>query len=554
MKTAYIIVLAILMLIIAGCTTGQVIKSDSVKLDLYVMSQCPYGVQAENAIAPVLKTLGNSVKFNLYFIGGVDSSGGFQSLHGENEVNGDMLQACAIKYEPAKFMDLVVCMNQNAGSIPANWEACADQLKLNKASIKSCYEGAEGKELLKASFQASEVAGAQGSPTIKINGNDYAGKRDAASFTRAICRYVDSAACKNVPACTADADCMVDNGKIPRCENAGTAAAKCEYTDDAKFAMTVVNDKSCADCDASQIVDSLKKIFLSMDVRTVDISTDEGKKIVSQYGIDVVPAFIFEKSVEQSYVWKSNEKVKALFEQKNGNYKLLDEVTGATHYVSEEKRLELLKKIGVTLGDNKPQIDFFVMAYCPYGNQAEEIIDKVYEVLGDKAIFNPHYVIYSNYGGADYCLDNEQKYCSMHGGQELHQDVRELCVNKYMGIDKWFSFAVAMNSKCTAANADTCWEAVAKDLGLDAQKIKDCQASEAETLLAEEKKLNNLLGVQGSPTIFIEGEEYGGTRDANAILAAMCNAYDSTKPAECGSTIAASSTASAAPASGGCGG
>ncbi len=531
----------------------QAPKSGTVNVDMYVMSQCPYGVQAEDAIIPALKNLGDSVVFNLNFIGTANSDGSFNSLHGVNEVNGDTVQLCAIKYEPKKYMDLILCMNQNSGSIPANWEQCADQLKLDKASIKKCYEGAEGKQLLSASFSSSGIAGAQGSPTIKINGKDYSGQRDLASFTRAMCQNVNSPACSNIPACTADADCMQNNGKIPKCANAGTNAAKCEYTDDAKVSMTVVNDKTCAQCDDSQIVDSLKQVFLNLDVNNVDISSDEGKALVSQYNLTVVPAFIFDKNAEQAYVWQNNAQVSALFEPENGKYRLLDEVTGANHYISAEKQAEMLKSIGVTLGDNKPQVDFFVMAYCPYGNQAEEIVKQVYDKLGSKAIFNPHYVIYSNYGSADSCLDSTQKYCSMHGGQELRQDVRELCVNKYMGIDKWFAFAVAMNSKCSAQNADSCWEAVAKDLGLDTQKIKDCQASEAEALLAKEQNLGNLLGVQGSPTIFIEGQEYSGARDANSILGAMCSAYDSTKPAECGSTIAAASTASTAPATGGCG-
>lgn len=527
-------------------------KSGNSTVELYVMSQCPYGVQAEDALLPVIKNLGNSVKLELAFIGSVNTDGTFRSLHGEPEVKGDMVQVCAMKYEPAKYMDFILCMNKDSGAIPGNWEACADSLKLDKAAIKKCYEGAEGKELLTASFKIAELAQAQGSPTIKINGKDYAGQRDAASFTRAVCKNLDSPACSNIPTCTQDADCMISNGKIPKCVNAGAKDAKCEYTDDAKVVMTVLNDKSCTDCDASQIVSSLQNAFLNMEVKTVDIASDEGKKLVAQFGVEVVPAFIFDKGIEQTFVWQNNAQVKTLFESKDGSYKIVDDATGASHYVSEEKRLELMKKIGVTLGDNKPQIDFFVMSYCPYGNQAEEIVDKVYAELGDKAIFNPRYVIYSNYGDASYCLDSAMKYCSMHGLQELNQDVREMCVNKYMGISKWFEFAKAMNAKCFAANADSCWEAVAKGLGLDTQKIKDCEKSEALALLEKDQELGNLLGVSGSPQIFIEGQEYSGARDANSILGAMCSAFDSTKPTGCGNTITGTAASTTA-ATGGCG-
>ena len=75
--------------------------------------------------------------------------------------------------------------------------------------------------------------------------------------------------------------------------------------------------------------------------------------------------------------------------------------------------------------------------------------------------------IYSNYngGGATYCLDKENKYCSMHGIQELNQGVRELCVQKYQP-DKLWDFVMKINKACSASNADTCWEAVAKTAGV----------------------------------------------------------------------------------------
>ena len=76
----------------------------------------------------------------------------------------------------------------------------------------------------------------------------------------------------------------------------------------------------------------------------------------------------------------------------------------------------------------------------------------VVELLKDKADIQLHYVIYENYqgGGSKYCLDKDNKYCSMHGIQELNQDVRELCVQKYQG-DKLWNFVKEINAKCTSA-------------------------------------------------------------------------------------------------------
>ncbi len=193
-----------------------------------------------------------------------------------------------------------------------------------------------------------------------------------------------------------------------------------------------------------------------------------------------------------------------------------------------------------------PRIDFYVMAYCPYGNQAEEGIAPVYKQLAGKANFNPHYVIYSNYqgGGAKYCIDPASKYCSMHGAQEMNEDVREMCVNKYMGVGKWFDFALAMNSKCTAQNADTCWEAVASGVGLDTAKIKTCAANEGLTLAEAELQLDATNKVSGSPTIFINGNAYNGGRAAADFLSALCAAF-TVKPAECANAVASTPAAAA---------
>jgi len=544
---AAIVVVAI---ILAVVFSGNQVKKGQVTVDMYVMSKCPYGVQAEEGMFPALKALGSSVTFNLNFIGGIDSSGNFSSLHGDSEVKGDIVQLCAIKYEPAKYQDFILCMDQD-GSIPDSWEKCADSLGLNKAPIKSCYEGNEGKQLLAASFTASENAGAQGSPTIKINGKDYGGQRDSASFTRAICQYASSPVCSSIPLCIQDSDCASQEGKIPKCVNPGTKDSKCEYTEDAKTTLTVVNDLTCNSCDSLQIVAALQNMFLNMDVKTVDINSAEGKKIISDYNIQVIPAFIFDKSVENTYIWNNNEQVKTIFESINGNYKIIDQATGSSHYVNPDKRNEILLQAGINLSDTTPQIDFYVMAFCPYGNTAEEEVAKVYEKLGSSAEFRPHYVIYSNYGGAQFCIDEEQKYCSMHGLQEVNQDVRELCVNKYFGVGKWFDFVVAINNNCTAQNADSCWENVAKSLSLDTAKIKDCQQNEATSLLARELQLDGILGVQGSPTIFINGEEASAS-DANSMLSALCSKFVGAKPAGCSGTIASSAPAAAA-SSAGCG-
>ncbi|MEM3727348.1 MAG: DsbA family protein [Candidatus Bathyarchaeia archaeon] len=192
----------------------------------------------------------------------------------------------------------------------------------------------------------------------------------------------------------------------------------------------------------------------------------------------------------------------------------------------------------------KPNVKFFVMSFCPYGNQAEAGLEPVYRLLKDKVEWEPHYVIYSNYGTyPEYCLDKEKRYCSMHGIQELNQDVRELCIWKYYAHDLWWDFVIQVNNKCSAGNADTCWEPIARDLGIDVEKIKTCQKDEAESLLENEIELNEEYGVRGSPTVFINDKLYQGSRTPEAYKQAICTGFV-TKPAECSQTLSTSGSSS----------
>jgi len=181
----------------------------------------------------------------------------------------------------------------------------------------------------------------------------------------------------------------------------------------------------------------------------------------------------------------------------------------------------------------KTSFKFFVMSYCPYANQVESYLKDVYAELGDKAEWEPHYVIYSNYrnGGPDYCIENGL-YCSMHGIQELNEDLRELCIWKYETHDKFFDFLVDVNTACNVQNVDTCWEAVASTYGIGTERIKQCQNEEGTALAKKEYDLCQQYNVLGSPTVFINGFDYKGIRSVEAYKAAICSGFVSPPP-EC---------------------
>jgi len=167
----------------------------------------------------------------------------------------------------------------------------------------------------------------------------------------------------------------------------------------------------------------------------------------------------------------------------------------------------------------------FTMAFCPYGNQAEVAMNPVIDLLKDKATIEPHYIVSKTDTG----------YESLHGAQELTQDVRELCVNKY-SPDKYWDFVDKVNANCTAQNADTCWEEQAKAAGVDTAKITTCQKDEANALLDAEIALTDKYSVTGSPSLVINDVVSSAARTADGYKTAVCSGFN-TAPAECSQAL-----------------
>jgi glutaredoxin len=488
------------------------VSENAAKLDLYVMSQCPYGVQAMDEAIEAKKLLGSDLDLNIIHIfydkemySGKEDQYCIDELcgmHGVNEVKGDIVQLCALNQDKVAALDMISCMNKDYSQIPNNWESCAQEANLDVNSIKTCYEGDQGYQLGLESKKVAKDIGASGSPTIYLNDETYVGGRKAIDFERTIC---DSFGTQKPESCS----------QIP---------------EPVKVEVTVLSSKDCASCDTTQLKSAIKNLFPGAVFTEVDVNSADGKELIQKYDtIEVLPVYIFDSSLENTEMIKTNPTFMGAFDAlSDGSYKITDSETGSSYYYDEEKRAEIAAKKGITLGDNRPQIDFFVMSYCPYGNQAEEGLAPVYELLKDYADFNPRYIYYSGYGGggSSYCIDSDDLYCSMHGVQEANQNIRELCVKDEYGTQAWFDFALKMNSECNSGNADTCWQAVASDLGYDTSIIESCEAEKNIEYAAQDLELASVFGARGSPSVYIDGETYSGGRTPADYLSAICSKFD----------------------------
>jgi hypothetical protein len=178
------------------------VKSDKPKIQLYVMSFCPYGNKAEDTMKPVFELLKNNIDFNVHYIVNVSGTT-VSSLHGAPEVVQNEREACVLKYYGNQaWFDFAGYVNTNCGSNGSCWEAGATTLKLDKDKISTCVTN-EGLDLMKANEAASNAANAKGSPTMFINGvktNSVYQYGNSEAYKKAICDSFNNApsACSTV--------------------------------------------------------------------------------------------------------------------------------------------------------------------------------------------------------------------------------------------------------------------------------------------------------------------------------------------------------------------
>lgn len=172
--------------------TQEITKSDKPEVELFVMSHCPYGTQAEKGIIPAVKALGNNIDFKVRFV--------YYAMHGEKEVNEETMQYCIQKEQNNKFLDYLTCFLKSGESEP-----CLTEAKVNVEQMNNCVKVADkefeiGANLgdkskwlsgqfpkFNADAELNTEYGVGGSPTLVINGAQVSSNRDSASFLKTIC-------------------------------------------------------------------------------------------------------------------------------------------------------------------------------------------------------------------------------------------------------------------------------------------------------------------------------------------------------------------------------
>lgn len=138
-------------------------------MEIFVMSQCPYGVMAENLVIEAQKAgkIPQGKEVRLRYIVDYSDNNGFNSLHGSGEWEENVRQLLIAKYYPAKFWKYLEIRNKDYRS--SRWDKAMEEAGINPKKIMKKFD-TEGLELLKEEAKYTKEYAVNGSPTFLWEG------------------------------------------------------------------------------------------------------------------------------------------------------------------------------------------------------------------------------------------------------------------------------------------------------------------------------------------------------------------------------------------------
>ena len=146
-------------------------------VELFVMSYCPYGVQTEEQLIPIVKAFGDKIEFRLQFIAEEKEASStqditpFVSLHGYPEVAENIRQLLIAEEYPDRYLDYILCRGNQ--KLDKSWEDCAQKLGINVERIQALFDTPGADQLFRENIKRAAALGIKASPTILIDGHKF---------------------------------------------------------------------------------------------------------------------------------------------------------------------------------------------------------------------------------------------------------------------------------------------------------------------------------------------------------------------------------------------
>lgn len=504
-------------------------------VDLFVMSHCPYGIEAEKAIISVIKDFQNQIDFHLYFIAekvdeensmdshladqenldpyqeeisgrcigkGISEGGRYKSLHGKEEVEEDIRQTVIERYYPQKFLDYLLFRAESYQE--PDWEQAAVSAWIDCDRIKQLVQEGGEKLFLKNIQKAKEMK-IYAAPTLFINGKKFRGPINRWSIARGFCREgYHPQKCQDVPVCGRDSDCRT-GGRVGVCSNPDTSQARCRFTDPVKVKLEIIQATDCSFCGHKPFRKWIKEQFPGIETVEINPNSSAGKNLLKEYSIKALPAYIFDPNIQKTARYS---KIKEALRHGKDRFLFSEDqlyITSLLYRPLQKDRLALFTEGFSSQGlmavkkliqmDIPILVDFEFHPLAGVVNQQEKpgahVLDLVPTKGGD-LILAPHTprITFKAPGGL----------------KEIQEDIRQLCMAKYFP-EHFIPYIKCLTDFTVTEIEKGKWQDCLEKIDLQEKELKSCtHAKEAVDLLLHEIDLSKNLGIQKGPAYLINNK------------------------------------------------
>ena len=141
-------------------------KTNNPKLEAFVVSSCPFGLEMQRILSEIWKNDPNLMaNIKVRYIGAI-ANGKITSMHGDKEAKENLKQICIREEQPTKYWNYVSCYIKKGDSVGCSKSASIDKNKLNKCET----DPSRGLKYAKEDFSLQGKYGVSGSPTLILNG------------------------------------------------------------------------------------------------------------------------------------------------------------------------------------------------------------------------------------------------------------------------------------------------------------------------------------------------------------------------------------------------
>ncbi len=351
----------------------------------------------------------------------------------------------------------------NLSDSTGKFESYAQQLGLDVSTFTQCLTSGSKAAKVQQDVQEGSAKGVTGTPTFFINGTKLVGAQPYSVIKQAI----DSAAGTS--------------------SNSGTNSVT--PNNDPPISLIVLNDSTCEFCQQTvqQIPSSLKSKFLpSLQVKIVEASSAEGKRLLDSLQVKALPAFVLEEKVAQA---QNFSQLQGFFEKQGNNYVMSPEAAGGGLRWLEPPNVDGEPFLGDA--NAKVVVIEFSDFQCPfcekfYSESEKQLLakygNKIRFVYKDLPLTNIHPNAMPA-ALADQCAFEQGKFWEFHN----------------LLFDKQSEWA-------SDSNATELFKQYARDLKLEGAKFNSCLDSEKfKSGIEADMSEASEFGVSGTPAFFING-------------------------------------------------